>query len=401
MAGTAAPYVKLQFFDNNGAVANGYQLFIYEAGTTTKATTYTNSSLSALNTNPIILDSAGRCVIFLAEAGYKFVLADPTDTDPPTSPLWTVDGIQGLPSQVANIEVDGLAGEALAVGEVAYMSDGSGALTAGDWYLATSDNNYASVDAPSIGFVTVGGGIGDTITVRTAGRYTGLVGLAKGTVYYVDATPGAISASDVQQNRLPLCQADTTTSVILPIGGTVSISIKAALATFAYSGVIGTNHGNDATDTDTLLTDYVVSIPDNFLDTPGATLVIEGTLAGVAAGTARVRTMKVQVGASGLLTVFTNSANVANEIIPFRFNLIRRTATTGAITGLFFKGAAHAGAPTVYLSNFALAGGSAVDWTTQQDFEIYLATDTAGHANDIFLTELYVYQTRSPYGTLV
>ena len=65
----------LQFFDNSGNVLSGGLLYTYAPGTTTPKTTYTDENLSVPNANPIELDSAGRCVIFLTDGEeYKFVL---------------------------------------------------------------------------------------------------------------------------------------------------------------------------------------------------------------------------------------------------------------------------------------------------------------------------------------
>ena len=70
-----------QFFDRNGAPLSGGLLYTYNAGTTTPVSTYTSRSGAAYNTNPIVLDSAGRtpAEIWL-EGGvlYKFVLKDST-----------------------------------------------------------------------------------------------------------------------------------------------------------------------------------------------------------------------------------------------------------------------------------------------------------------------------------
>ena len=49
-----------QFFDNSGNILSGGKLFTYAAGTTTPATTYTSNSGLTPNSNPIILDAAGR-----------------------------------------------------------------------------------------------------------------------------------------------------------------------------------------------------------------------------------------------------------------------------------------------------------------------------------------------------
>ena len=66
-----------QFFDNNGSPLSGGLLYTYAAGTTTPQTTYTASTGSIANANPIVLDSAGRTaneIWLTAGLTYKFVL---------------------------------------------------------------------------------------------------------------------------------------------------------------------------------------------------------------------------------------------------------------------------------------------------------------------------------------
>ena len=53
------PYAKIQFFSRNGKPLAGGKLYSYVAGTTTPKTTY-SSATGAANTNPVILDAAGR-----------------------------------------------------------------------------------------------------------------------------------------------------------------------------------------------------------------------------------------------------------------------------------------------------------------------------------------------------
>jgi hypothetical protein len=101
LTATVAPFPYHQFFTNNGVPAVGYQLFVYIAGTTTKRDTWSDEPQTTANTNPIILDASGRARIFLeadTPESYKFVLAPPTDTDPPTSPIWTIDAVRSLGS---------------------------------------------------------------------------------------------------------------------------------------------------------------------------------------------------------------------------------------------------------------------------------------------------------------
>lgn len=80
-----------QFFDDNGDPLSGGKLYTYAAGTTTPATTYTTSDGGTPNTNPIILDSAGRVSqeIWLTDGvTYKFALYTSTDTQ-----IWVKDNI--------------------------------------------------------------------------------------------------------------------------------------------------------------------------------------------------------------------------------------------------------------------------------------------------------------------
>jgi hypothetical protein len=95
------PYVRPKYLDNNSVLANGYQLFFYIAGTTTKQDTFTDSTLGVANPNPIILNARGEPdnagtpvdVYFTPGLSYKVVLATDTDTDPPSSPVWSVDNV--------------------------------------------------------------------------------------------------------------------------------------------------------------------------------------------------------------------------------------------------------------------------------------------------------------------
>jgi hypothetical protein len=61
-------------------------------------TTYTDSSGTAANTNPIILDSRGEANVWLGGAIYKFILRDADD-----ALIWTVDNISAPTSAVSPV----------------------------------------------------------------------------------------------------------------------------------------------------------------------------------------------------------------------------------------------------------------------------------------------------------
>jgi len=75
-----APFFNSQFFDNDGAPLAGGKLYTYVSGTTTPQTTYQDEAGASPNTNPIILDAAGRCELWLDPADqYTLKLTDAED----------------------------------------------------------------------------------------------------------------------------------------------------------------------------------------------------------------------------------------------------------------------------------------------------------------------------------
>jgi len=85
--------------DASGNPATGYKLFTYTSGSSTKQTVYQDSAGVTQHTNPIVLNSRGEppALIWLtAGVSYKFVFTSPTDTDPPVSPIRTVDVVTGV-----------------------------------------------------------------------------------------------------------------------------------------------------------------------------------------------------------------------------------------------------------------------------------------------------------------
>lgn len=53
--------VRHRFYNNDGTVANGGKVYVYEPNSTTPKDTYTSAAATSLNTWPIILDSKGEC----------------------------------------------------------------------------------------------------------------------------------------------------------------------------------------------------------------------------------------------------------------------------------------------------------------------------------------------------
>ena len=98
------------FIDSAGAPRSGAQMFIYLAGTSTKATLYQDKAGAANHTNPIVLNTSGQVAngssvvkpIFVdSGADYDVVLAPSNDTDPPVSPYFTLEDIEPVNDETA------------------------------------------------------------------------------------------------------------------------------------------------------------------------------------------------------------------------------------------------------------------------------------------------------------
>lgn len=87
---TISPTPKLQFLDLSGQPLVGGKLYSYQAGTTTPLATYTDSSATVSNPNPIILDARGEASVWLGATLYKFRLENSAGAE-----IWTVDNVGG------------------------------------------------------------------------------------------------------------------------------------------------------------------------------------------------------------------------------------------------------------------------------------------------------------------
>ncbi len=69
------PPAQQQFCDANGQPLAGGSVAFYEVGTTTPKGTYQDQGLTIPNSNPVILDSAGRATIW-GSGNFRQVLYD-------------------------------------------------------------------------------------------------------------------------------------------------------------------------------------------------------------------------------------------------------------------------------------------------------------------------------------
>lgn len=186
-----------QLFDDNGDPLSGAKLYVYGAGTTTPATTYTDPFGGVPNTNPIIADAAGRLpneIWFATGAAYKFVLKNANDVL-----IDTYDNIPSRPQPAITNDASsisfnsgyivnagsftvGATYEIYSVGSTSFTSIGASANTTGVQFVATGPGSGTGsayfirsvqnklLDSVSIkDFGAVGDGVADdTAALRAA-----------------------------------------------------------------------------------------------------------------------------------------------------------------------------------------------------------------------------------------
>lgn len=253
MANLLAPVAKAKFFDNNGRPANGYKLFTYQAGTSTKLATYTDETTGTPNTNPVILDFRGEANIWIPpNTAYKFVFASANDTDPPTAPIWSVDDIVdsqlvtlygGVDTGVANAYVlnfvanftayaDGIAifwipshtntGASTinvnGLGPVSIINQDGSALYLGQLQA----NEFSLIIYKGTGFVLIDFGLLPTINTKNT-NYTFAIGDANNIVLTNDSLPHTWTVP-------------ANATVAFPIGTSISLIASPGSVTLAAGG---------------------------------------------------------------------------------------------------------------------------------------------------------------------
>jgi hypothetical protein len=151
-----------QFFDNTGNILSGGLIYTYQAGSSTPLATYTTVNGTIANSNPIILNSAGRCdneIWMQTGYSYKFILETSTGTT-----LQTLDNLYPI------LQTSTATGATIPAGLIAIWSGSLGSIPAG-WTLCNGTNgtpdlrNSFIVGAGSTYAVGATGGSADAIVV--------------------------------------------------------------------------------------------------------------------------------------------------------------------------------------------------------------------------------------------
>lgn len=228
------PTPKTQFLDAAGVPLAGGKLYTYVAGTTTPQATYTDSTGSTPNSNPVVLDSRGEANVWLGEATYKFKLTDANDVE-----IWTVDYISAPTTSVS----------AVLTGNVTISSDSSGpALKITQTGTGDVMRVQDSADPDSTPFVINAAGLVGLGTVAPAealdidnnGKIQfSSAGTAR-TIISADATNSTIDVKDdrnfvVRTNSTTILtanDADVTSTVPIVLPGAPTTSLQAATKSY-------------------------------------------------------------------------------------------------------------------------------------------------------------------------
>lgn len=312
--GTLSPSAK-QYFWNiiTGEPLAGGLVYTVTAGGVSPGNaiaTYQDSALTVPNSNPIQLNGAGYCTIFLTPGqAYKYIVTDANGVI-----QWTQDGIGGVPSSSNNLDVLGTVGEAISAGQGVYLSDGSGGKTSGQYFKWDATNPYSST-LPQVGIAPFAISASTIGVIRLGGQVTGLSSLVIGSTYYVGAS-GALTATVPTTNLRVIGVADSTTSLIL----NPNPSAFPATSTVTTTGA-----------------QIALTLPSGFSDlvifANNATLL---TIQGIAAGHDGQRVTIFSLGAGQVdLANLSPSAAAANRLINGVTGTISLAAGSGRVSLIY------------------------------------------------------------------
>jgi hypothetical protein len=211
------PAFRIQWTDNNSDPLSSGSLEFFDSGTSTPRAVFSDTDLTVSAGTIVTLNSAGfaqvsgsEVTLYLSPVAYRVVVKNSAGTT-----LRTADGVYALQAASSvNLDIaDAVAGETLSANDLVYLSDGSGARTAGRWYRADADTFAFSLHV-SLGFATAAIASGATGTVRIGGVLTGLSGLSAGSTYYVSGTAAAIT-STAPTNARPVGMAVSASVLVI------------------------------------------------------------------------------------------------------------------------------------------------------------------------------------------
>lgn len=242
-----------RFYKNDGTPNALGKVYTYEAGTTTPTETYTSSSASVANTNPIILDNKGEADIWVV--GQIKVNVEETNDN------------GGTYSQVTGWPVDNV-GSGVSNNDAQMRWGGTATGTANALAIAPSPSISAYVTGQSFVFKS-------SANANTAATTISISGL---TAITAQMDGAAMAGGEIQANKWYMAVlSSTTVAQISPIGNTRVLVADAAADTTTWPMLATSQTGNQQPATDAGIT-YNAST--NVLTTTGGMTTVTLTATG-------------------------------------------------------------------------------------------------------------------------
>ena len=178
MSGSLIPNAKQQYFDANGNPLAGGFVYYYIPSTTTFKNTYQDAALTILNSNPIILDSAGECITY-GDGSYRQIVTDVNGNliwDQPTVTCATVSYVDSKIAALGTMAVQNASSVAITGGTMNGVTGTNSGMTVGVSTTANNllNNNWATSSAQTINTFT--GSISTTTLTVSATSVTVRIG---------------------------------------------------------------------------------------------------------------------------------------------------------------------------------------------------------------------------------
>jgi hypothetical protein len=305
---------KQTFWTSAGAIASGYKLFIYLAGTTTKATTYQETTGTA-NTNPVVLNSRGEVpygVYVAAGSTYKLVLAPSTDSDPPVAAVWTRDNLSGTNDTTVTVDqwqASGFTPTYVSATSFTVTGDRTSTFQVGRRVKTTNTGGtiYSTITASAYSSVTTVTVVNDSGTLDS-GLSAVSVGLLTATnpslPIFRDTTPIAYGSSDF------------TKKLRVEVDGFTTGNTRVMTPPDYDHRVMSQTKGSDVASAGTLNLDTATG---DLVDVTGTTSITAITLAEGKSATVRFTgALTLTHGASLVIPGAKNITTVAGDIATFR-----------------------------------------------------------------------------------
>jgi len=232
---------RFRVVNSSGVPYNAARLFAYITGTTTPQATYSNNTLGAANTNPVVSDSGGLFgPIYLDQSLSKYKFVCKTSVADGDETLWTVDPYE-------NDNDGAFTGNMAITGDVAITGDTTltGDLTIVDTapHIALSESDQGTnlkrwgIDVSggvlTISTLTDAGAAGKNILVVTRGTTTALASIAIGNA--TDLPTITVNGISAFLGKYAYKTASTARSGTTTLAADTHLSLSLEAGTYALS----------------------------------------------------------------------------------------------------------------------------------------------------------------------